>query len=55
MGNKEYGEDGVLGDMARFCNRKFPVFKPKEKLMVFTKRYAIEDLAMLTVIASPYL
>ncbi len=38
MGNKEYGEDGVLGDMARWCNRKFPVFKPKEKVTVFTKR-----------------
>jgi DNA repair and recombination RAD54-like protein len=37
MGNKEYGEDGVLGDMARWCNRKFPVFKPKEKTTVFTK------------------
>jgi DNA repair and recombination RAD54-like protein len=35
MGNKEYGEDGVLGDMARWCNRKFPVFKPKEKTAVF--------------------
>jgi DNA repair and recombination RAD54-like protein len=40
MGNKEYGEDGVLGDMARWCNRKFPVFKPKEKTTVFGKRSA---------------
>jgi DNA repair and recombination RAD54-like protein len=38
MGNKCYGEDGVLGDMAKWCNRKFPVFKPKEKGGVFTKR-----------------
>lgn len=37
MGNKEYGEDGVLGDMAKWCNRKFPVFAPKEKTMVFGK------------------
>jgi DNA repair and recombination RAD54-like protein len=39
MGNKVYGEDGVLGDMAKWCNRKFPVFAPKEKSGVFTKRY----------------
>lgn len=38
MGNKEYGGDGVLGDMARWCNRKFAVFKPKDKIGVFTKR-----------------
>lgn len=38
MGNKEYGEDGVLGDMARWCNRKFPVFAVKEKGSVFTKK-----------------
>lgn len=38
MGNKEYGEDGVLGDMAKWCNRKFPVFQPKEKTTVFGKR-----------------
>lgn len=37
MGNKQYGEDGVLGDMAKWCNRKFPVFQPKEKTTVFTK------------------
>ncbi|WVQ82964.1 hypothetical protein IAT38_005100 [Cryptococcus sp. DSM 104549] len=41
MGNKEYGEDGVLGDMAKWCNRKFPVFKPKEKGGVFTKTFSI--------------
>lgn len=38
MGNKEYGSDGVLGDMAKWCNRKFPVFQPKDKSGVFTKR-----------------
>ena len=38
MGNKEYGEDGVLGDMAKWCSRKFPVFKPKDKSGVFIKR-----------------
>jgi DNA repair and recombination RAD54-like protein len=37
MGNKVYGEDGVLGDMAKWCNRKFPVFVPKEKGVAFTK------------------
>ena len=37
MGNKEYGEDGVLGDMAKWCNRKFDVFKPKESSGVFKK------------------
>ncbi|WWC70738.1 uncharacterized protein I206_104689 [Kwoniella pini CBS 10737] len=41
MGNKEYGEDGVLGDMAKWCNRKFPVFAPKEKTLVFTKNFSI--------------
>lgn len=40
MGNKEYGSDGVLGDMAKWCNRKFPVFQPKDKSGVFTKRSA---------------
>lgn len=38
MGNKEYGDDGVLGDMAKWCNRKFPVYQPKEKGQVFGKR-----------------
>ena len=38
MGNKEYGEDGVLGDMGRWCNRKFPVFIVKNKTAVFGKR-----------------
>ena len=38
MGNKEYGEDGVLGDMAKWCNRKFPVFKPKEKEATFARK-----------------
>ena len=38
MGNKSYGEDGVLGDMAKWCIRKFPVFTPKERVGVFTKR-----------------
>ncbi|WVO12565.1 hypothetical protein L204_100169 [Cryptococcus depauperatus] len=41
MGNKEYGSDGVLGDMAKWCNRKFPVFKPKGKNDVFTKSFSI--------------
>ena len=44
MGNKEYGEDGVLGDMARWCNRKFPVFAPKEKTSVFGKRSVIASI-----------
>lgn len=39
MGNKSYGEDGVLGDMAKWCNRKFDVFKPKEKGTVFKRRF----------------
>jgi DNA repair and recombination RAD54-like protein len=39
MGNKEYGADGVLGDMAKWCNRKFPVFKVKEKAEIFHKRW----------------
>ena len=55
MGNKEYGEDGVLGDMARWCNRKFPVFKPKERVTVFTKRYTNPDREELTISASAYL
>lgn len=38
MGNKEYGADGVLGGMGKLCNRKFAVFKPKEKSTVFAKR-----------------
>lgn len=38
MGNKVY-ENGVLGDMAKWCTRKFPVFEPKEKTTVFAKRY----------------
>lgn len=37
MGNKVY-ENGVLGDMAKWCTRKFPVFEPKEKTTVFAKR-----------------
>lgn len=37
MGNKVY-EDGVLGGMAKWCTRKFPVFEPKEKTAVFSKR-----------------
>ncbi|KJE03308.1 DNA repair and recombination protein RAD54-like protein [Cryptococcus gattii NT-10] len=41
MGNKEYGSDGVLGDMAKWCNRKFPVFQPKDKSGVFTKSFSI--------------
>ncbi|KAK4687036.1 DNA repair and recombination protein RAD54 and RAD54-like protein, partial [Tremellales sp. Uapishka_1] len=41
MGNKEYGEDGVLGDMAKWCNRKFPVFQVKAKDQVFTKSFSI--------------
>ncbi len=49
MGNKEYGEDGVLGDMGRWCNRKFPVFKPKEKITVFTKRYRSPHELRLTM------
>ncbi|ORY28461.1 putative DNA recombination and repair protein Rad54B [Naematelia encephala] len=41
MGNKEYGEDGVLGDMAKWCNRKFPVFAPKDKTVIFGKSFSI--------------
>lgn len=36
MGNKVY-EDGVLGGMAKWCTRKFPVFKPKEATTTFAK------------------
>jgi DNA repair and recombination RAD54-like protein len=36
MGNKEYGADGVLGDMGRLCNREFPVFAVKNKELVFS-------------------
>ena len=38
MGNKEYGPDGVLGDMGRFCNRKFPTFVVKPKEQIFSKQ-----------------
>lgn len=38
MGNKEYGTDGVLGDMGKWCNRKFPVFEVKPKEVLFTKK-----------------
>lgn len=38
MGNKVYGEDGVLGGMGKWCNRKFPVFTVKEKSSIFGKR-----------------
>lgn len=38
MGNKEYGDDGVLGGLGAICMRKFPVFAPKERTMVFGKR-----------------
>ena len=38
MGNKEYGEDGVLGGMGKWCNRKFPVFAPKERDGVFKQK-----------------
>jgi DNA repair and recombination RAD54-like protein len=41
MGNKEYGEDGVLGDMAKWCNRKFTVFTPKDRTIVFAKTLVI--------------
>jgi DNA repair and recombination RAD54-like protein len=37
MGNKVYGDDGVLGDMAKWCNRKFPVFEKKDRTIVFAK------------------
>jgi DNA repair and recombination RAD54-like protein len=37
MGNKEFGADGVLGDMGRLCNREFPVFEVKAKEMVFSR------------------
>jgi DNA repair and recombination RAD54-like protein len=37
MGNKVYGDDGVLGDMAKWCNRKFPVFEKKDRTVVFAK------------------
>jgi len=39
MGNKVYGEDGVLGGMGKWCNRKFPVFIVKEKTGIFSKSY----------------
>lgn len=39
MGNKVYGDDGVLGDMAKWCNRKFPVFEKKDRTLVFAKGY----------------
>ena len=29
MGNKEYGEDGVLGGMGKWCNRQFPSLRAK--------------------------
>ena len=37
MGNKEYGPDGVLGDMGKMCNREFPVFAVKAKELVFSR------------------
>ena len=37
MGNKEYGDDGVLGSLGAICMRKFPVFSVKEKTIVFGK------------------
>lgn len=37
MGNKEYGDDGVLGGLGAVCMRKFPVFVVKEKTTVFGK------------------
>lgn len=40
MGNKVY-EDGVLGDMAKWCNRKFPVYQPKDATVAFAKTYAM--------------
>lgn len=38
MGNKVY-EDGVLGGMAKWCTRKFPVYSPKDKGTVFAKTW----------------
>lgn len=38
MGNKEYDGNGVLGGMGKFYAKKFPVFKPKEKVQVFGRR-----------------
>lgn len=35
MGNKEYDENGVLGGMAKFCQRKFPKFEVQAKEVVF--------------------
>lgn len=40
MGNKEYGDDGVLGGLGAVCMRKFPVFMVKEKTATFTKTSA---------------
>lgn len=37
MGNKEYGDDGVLGGLGAVCMRKFPVFAVKEKTATFGK------------------
>ncbi|KAJ9107838.1 hypothetical protein QFC19_002744 [Naganishia cerealis] len=53
MGNKEYGIDGVLGDMGKWCNRKFPVFEVKPKEVIFTKNFAIPCITpTLTTIAA---
>jgi DNA repair and recombination RAD54-like protein len=40
MGNKVY-ENGVLGDMAKWCNRKFPVYVPKGLGVVRNKSFSI--------------
>ena len=31
MGNKEYDDNGVLGNFGKLCMRKFPVFEVKTK------------------------
>lgn len=36
MGNKVY-EDGVLGGMAKWCNRKFPVYQAKDPIAIFAQ------------------
>lgn len=38
MGNKVY-EDGVLGGMGKWCNRKFPTYSVKDKGTVFAKTW----------------
>jgi len=45
MGNKVY-ENGVLGDMAKWCNRKFPVYEVKEFTAVRSKTWVLLPLCI---------